>query len=386
MNDTKEPLNVSVHLSIRDICEAEWDSIVPSGSGFQKYRMLLFLEEEGLINWPARYFCFRNGDNELVAHVVAYVIRTSLAIFSRGYVRNAVDKIRKVWPSFLQPRTLEFGWPISPGFPVCARYDIPTSEVLNELAQAAEEEATRCKVKIIVIRDFLENEFQSAACLSNHGFEKTGNLPTAILRIKWKSFDEYLADMRSRYRAKVRRGLAIAERSGLSVHIRQSFPDIGEELVREWRNVHEYAEEYSREELTAAFYNGFGAGTEGQGKLIEVLCDGRRVAHSLVFVDGGILRWLFFGRNHPEARDGAYFIVIAEIIRMAIEQQLEIVEMGLTTYSPKTDFGAQAIPLWIFVRFRGAILGRFLPSFINLLNPIPVAKPRKVFIERRTIQ
>jgi predicted N-acyltransferase len=255
-------------------------------------------------------------------------------------------------------------------------------ELLEELAQAADAEAARCKARIIVIRDFLDEELREASGLRSRGFTKTGNLPTAVLRIRWKSFDEYLNDMRSRHRAKVRRGLAIAESFGLSVHVRHSFSDIGEELVREWRNVHEYADEYSREELTAGFYRGFGAATEGHAQLIEVRRGDHRVAHALIFLDGGILRWLFFGRDRPEFRDGAYFLVIAEIIRLAIEQQLEIVEMGLTTYSPKTDYGAQLVPLWVFVRFRGALLGRLLPGLVNLLNPIPDAKPRKVF--RRT--
>jgi predicted N-acyltransferase len=314
--------------------------------------------------------------------VPAYFIRTSLAIFSKGFVRSAVDRIRRVWPAFLQPLTLECGWPISPGFPVCARNDVAMSELLDELAQAADAEAARCKVRIIVIRDFLEDELNEASGLGSRGFAKIGNLPTAVLHIRWKSFDEYLNDMRSRHRVKVRRGLAIAERSGLSVRVRHSFSDIGEELMREWRNVHEYADEYSREELTAGFYRGFGAATEGQAQLIEVLRGDRRVAHALIFLDGGILRWLFFGRDRPEERDGAYFLVIAEIVRLAIEHQLEIVEMGLTTYSPKTDYGAQMVALWVFVRFRGALLGRLLPGLVNLLNLIPGAKPRKVF--RRT--
>jgi len=371
-------LHISVHKSINEIDESEWNSIVPAGKCFQKYRTLMFFEDGGLIDCPPRYFCIRNDAGELLAHVTAYLIRTSLVIFSKGLVRGAVDWIRNIWPTFLRPRTLEFGCPISPGNSFCSR-DINFSELHQLLVKAAKQEASKSNIKIVVFRDFYQHDLLVAKKLAKNGFIQIAMLPTTILRVRWRNFDDYLQDMRARYRAKVRRGLSIANRSDLSVRISSSFSEDSEQLADEWRNVHEHADEYSREELTPQFYRGIGKAMHDECRLIEVLRGGNRVAHALVVFDGEILRWLFFGRSRPEERDGAYFLVIAAVIELAIQERLDIVEMGLTTYFPKTDFGAEMVPLWAFALFRGAIFGKLMPIFVHFFNPIPEIMNRTVF-------
>ncbi|USX21734.1 GNAT family N-acetyltransferase [Oxalobacteraceae bacterium OTU3REALA1] len=370
---------ITVHNSLQDIDESEWDSIVPLENAFHGHRAQLFFEQEGLVNWPPRYFCFRNEQGELVAHATAYLIPTSLVIFSSGIVRSVVDWIRTFWPAFLQPTMLECGCPISPGNPVCVRGDVDRKLLLKALAKAADMEASKTNVKFVVIRDFEDNDLPFTQGITESGYIQIANLPTTLLQIRWGNFEAYLKDLRTKYRAKVRRGMTIALRAGLTTKVRDVFAESAEDLVREWQNVHDHADEYAREELTTEFYAGIGQGLDGRCRLIEVLQDGQRVAHALAVIDGRLLRWLFFGRKKPMDRDGAYFLVISAVVRLAIEEQLATVEMGLTTYSPKTDFGAEMIPLWVFVRFRGTILGKALPLFVKFFNPVPQIRQRKVF-------
>jgi predicted N-acyltransferase len=371
-------LRVTVHRSLRELDETEWDSLVRPGRGFHRYRALRVFEEGGLVDCPPRYFCFRNENGELVAHATAFLIRTSLLILPKGAMRDAIGWLRKSWPGFLRPRMLEFGCPIGPESPICTRDDVVTGELLHALAEAADAEAALSRINFVVIRDFERRALPPTAGLYPD-FIQVSNLPTTVLDIRWSTFEDYLSRMRSRYRAKVLRGLALAERAGLTSRVRPAFSDIAAELVREWRNVHDHADVCTREELGAQFYRNIGDGLEGRCRLIEIVRGGRRVAHALAVIDGRWLRWIFFGRDCPEDRDGAYFLAIASVVRLAIEERLEAVEMGLTTYSPKTDFGADMIPLWLLIRFRGTIRSRLMPRLLRFFNPVPVARRRKIF-------
>ena len=70
--------------------------------------------------------------------------------------------------------------------------------------------------------------------------------------------------------------------------------------------------------------------------------------------------------------------MIARIIEFAIREGLDLIEMGLTTYSPKTDFGAQMVPLSMFLRVRGVPSMVALKLF-HLLNPLPEVRDRASF-------
>ncbi len=95
------------------------------------------------------------------------------------------------------------------------------------------------------------------------------------------------------------------------------------------------------------------------------------MAHALIVLDGATLRWLFFGREEGGSRDGAFFLAIAQIIEFGIAKGVAQIEMGLTTYSSKTDFGARMVPLWMFIRVRAVLIGRLLTALLRLFNPVP---------------
>jgi hypothetical protein len=113
--------------------------------------------------------------------------------------------------------------------------------------------------------------------------------------------------------------------------------------------------------------------------LVEIVGGEQLIAHALVAIDGPILRWLYFGKERMGSRDGAYFLAIARIIELAIEKGVDTIEMGITTYSPKTDFGARMIPLWIFFRIRGPLRSRLIRALLPFVNPVPEPRDRGVF-------
>ena len=371
-------LDVTVHESIHEINPAEWNEIVEEGSVWQTHAALALLEDGGLENCRVRYLTFRTVDGRLAAHSAVYIMETDLLIFSQGLMKRLLDKVRRVAGNFLRPRVLECGCPVSAGNPLCRRDGITYADILGPLCDALERLAAKEGIRFILLRDFIEEDVPELTRLTEHGFTRIPNLPTTQLRIRWRSFDEYLAAMRSRHRQKIRRGLGLAQKSGLTARWKDEFSGMAEELMRQWSNVNQQAKEYSRDRLTREFFRHVNSAFGSRCRLVEIFKGGRMVAHALVASDGTLLRWLLFGRENREARDGAYFLVIASIIEFAIKEGLDLIEMGLTTYSPKTDFGAQMVPLSMFLRVRG-VPSTVVPKLFHLLNPVPEVRNRASF-------
>lgn len=371
-------MNVEILHSIKDCSQAEWDSLVDDGRFYKKYEWLLALEAGALIDCPIRYLLVRDEKGKLLAHATVCLVRTSLVLFSTGLLRTIVTGIRHLFPNFLFARLVECSLPVGLGNPICTSPGVELADVIRTIANGIHRIAAEEKLRIMVIRDFSDAELSSTSSLVADGFVLMGNLPTTELKISWASFDQYIASMRSRYREKVKRGLRIAEQSQLTATILSRFDDISQKLAQQMDNVAKEATEYTRENIGAQFYDTVSKENSGRFEVIAISNAEAVVAHGLVMTDGDCLRWIFFGRDTLK-RTGAYFLTIASIIRLAISRRIAKVDMGITTYSPKTDFGARVLDLWIYVRCRGRIIGPILPIVARRLNRISSVGHRDVF-------
>lgn len=372
-------MEITTYYSIRNLNQEAWDEIVPHGSIFQTYNALVFFEEKGLDEYPPVYFVCKNSSGRIIAHTVAYVIKTDLLIFSKGILKKIVNKIRNVFPNFLYLTILEHGCPMSPGKPLAMHPELDFKRFIEVLSIAMRKEAkTRC-IQLMLLRDFYESDSHHFQILYSNGFKKLSNLPTTTLNIRWGNFEDYLKSMRSRYRAKYKRGQKLARTSGLTVEIVDEFSELSEQLARQWKNVNDLAKEYTREQITPTFYKHINTGFNNKCRLLKIFRGEDMVAHAIISFDDVVLRWLFFGREEAGTKDGAYFIAIKNIIQYAIDHKVDYIEMGLTSYSTKTDFGAQMIPLWMFLKCRNKILNSIVPLFFNAINKNIEISHREVF-------
>jgi len=369
----------NIHYSVNDINKLEWNALVSQEEIFQTYDALSFFEKKGLVDYPPVYIIFRDEKNQMLAHTTAYIIKTDLLIFSRGILKKGVEQIRRLFPNFLKFDILECGCPISPGSPISLRNKSDLSNVINLLANALDILAKERSVNLMLIRDFYETNDDYFCEFTKENYVAIDNLPTTLLNIRWGSFEQYVSTMRNRYRSKIYRGLKIAKASNLSVEFSKTFSSESEELSLQWQNVSKNAKEYSREHLTSDFYKYIGNGLNQQCLLLRIMRNQDMVAHALLAIDNKKLRWLFFGRKEEGSRDGAYFLAIANIVKFAIDNDFHSIEMGLTTYSPKTDFGASMVPLWMYLKCRHKSLNFFIPKMYAYFNKKVNVNVRKVF-------
>lgn len=370
-------INVTVHDSIHEIDASDWDEIVGAGRHLQTHAWLAILENDGLVDCPPKYFVCRRENGQIVAHLAAYMIETSLLVFSKGVLNSLVEAIRKVWPKFLLPRILECGSPAGIGNPLCVREGVRSGEIIEPLCLSLEAVAEKAKIRIIVLRDFLESEAQALSDVEKRGFGRVPNLPTMEIAVRWKTFDEYLSAMRHSPRKKLRRHLRDAAASELTTRLRSQFADSADQLAHHVINMNEHAKEFTREVLSPKFYRNLSA-SPANCRIVEVLKGENLVAHMLVVTDATTLRPLRFGREQAGAQDSAYFLAITRVVQLAIEERMDLIDCGITTSSVKTDFGAKMIPIWMFVRIR-APFGMTLLNVLRAMNPVPEITEKNVF-------
>jgi predicted N-acyltransferase len=370
-------LTVTLYSSISEIDQAQWDNMAGQPHAMLRHRWLSHLENGSLNKFEPQYIVARDPVGQVVAHAAAYVSRTSLLIFSSGLLRTAVDVVRKVLPNFMMVRILECGMPVGLGDPVCVLGDIDPEQARWAILDGLEKLSASQRVRLIVIRDLADDAAHLKRLTALRGYSMVPHLPNAILRIRWKSLDEYASDMRSPYRFRLRKRLRAAAKAGLRCEISPISEVDPEWVLQQIRNVDAAAAEFQRNVLQVRFFERIQeTGTEWV--CFTVFRQHNRVAVALVLVDGPTARWTFFGRENPGAHDGAYFLVIAEIVRFAIQRELQAVEMGLTTYRAKLEFGAQLERFEMAVRIR-LPGGQGIVNLLKRLNKVMEVTDKDVF-------
>ncbi|MDR3569720.1 MAG: GNAT family N-acetyltransferase [Syntrophobacteraceae bacterium] len=373
------PLNAKIYSTIEDVPRKQWAGLASNFSRTQDYEFWRTIERSNLNDFDYRYAVFTDEAGEPAILLSFYTVTTDMAIFAPAGLRNILAGIRRISPNFLKIRTLECGTPVtltSP--PYIIREDISTEEAItavnNLLMGICRDEGHF----ILVIRDLEQNAADHCPIYRHFGYHLVDSLPNTHMEIRWNTFDEYLASMKSYYRCKTVKYLRRNEKELVSYKVVDDFHDMAEILHAQWQKVYDHAAEFQREILTPSFYREF---SERLGKSSKVILFYRReklVGHALLMVDGSMLRWLYFGREEA-GNDDLYLYVAQKVVETAINLKAGQLEMGLTTYPIKQDLGARITPIKFALRARSKMINPFVGFFYALMNDSPGLKDKEVF-------
>jgi hypothetical protein len=203
-------------------------------------------------------------------------------------------------------------------------------------------------------------------------------LPTAVVDLPYDSFDAYLGAMRAQYR---RRAQQTLKRSAhLEVQHLKDFSHLADELARLWRSIYERATEIRREILTPEYFRAMSP-IPGSSVLLTCRPDGSIASFALLVDDGPWLSFLQCGFEQQSRREVAYFRLLYEIVRFAIEAGYEQVDLGITTLQPKFDVGAVPITLYAWLKHRNPVIQKLLLGLARGPLRPPDLEPRNVFKE-----
>lgn len=340
---------VMILTSIHDIDASRWDAII--GPGALPRSHAYFAAVEGAAIHDCRFFypVIFNADNEIVAHACVYTITTDFAQLLPGVALPIVRAVRSWWPRFLCARITECASPLMVGHSLSMRSGEDRERLLLKLADATADIAHLQDSVIVVIRDFLEQDKLRLGPLLGRGFRRVSNMPLARIEVRWKSYADYLAGMRSRYRKDVKRRLEHAARAGQRIVKVADFGNQAKTWARQAATVYDDAKGFKREALTADYYANMARYLGEKSLMLAVERDGENVAHGMILLDETTTIATYFGRE-PGKPGKEWFLLINEVIRIGIERQSRYIQLGLGSYDAKALIGATAEPLFIYCK------------------------------------
>jgi len=368
-----------------DVPEEDWDRLSVNSSITLGRSFWKTIENSGMQDISCHFILFYSNDLP-VALIPFCKIRTDLALFSSPVLKRILVFIRKKIPNFLKINITECGSPVTLNTPQFLLEDhVDKTKFLHELKKVITRLSIKERCLITVVRDF-ETTHEIEAYrkeLTKLGFSWLPSLPNTYLDIKWDSIDEYHDSMRSHYRYKLFKHLKINREKNITHELVEDFSGLSAELCRQWHNVHGNAKELKREVLTPQFYAGVSQNMGQNSLALLFYAEGKLVGHVLLLKDGDLLRWLYVGRNISQ-RDSLYYYIIDKIIETAISIGARKIEMGLTTYLIKQDFGAQLVPVFIAIRLTVPFLKPFLVPIYHVLRSAEQYPTKRVFKQGAT--
>lgn len=367
---------------------ADWDRLVPSGAAALRHSFLRAWEQAELSGRLARPIVVPasasgsasgsgSGSEELQAAAAGYHYDLDMASVSVPILPGALGVIRRVWPRFMKTPVYELGAPAARHNPLLVAPDVEASAVAETVVEAAVREAEAAGARMLIVQDFVADEGPLAVALRAHGFDRVLALPSFVVEAGHESFDAYLKAMRSKYRRRTR--CIFRDSRHLRAELVEDFAPLADDLAHLWRLVYDRAHETKREILGPEFFRA-AAELDDVKALVLWRDDGSIAIFGLLLEDGGWLHFLQCGFAEEAGRsEAAYFRLLLEIIRVAIEGRFEMAHLGCTTAGPKLDVGAVPVPLTAWLRHRNRFLQKLFVAGGNGRFAPPPVHPRRVF-------
>jgi hypothetical protein len=315
----------------------------------------------------------------LVGFATLAAIDAQLELLAGPAVRRTATRVRSVWPGALRARVLLGGLPVSFGRS-CLRVarDADPVRVLRGVAEAAESVAGELGASVVAFKEFSPAEDTHARELGSAGYFRAESLPACSLAVRWRSFDDYLASMRSGYRRQLRGTLAASAQAALAVRTVRDFDAECPRLFALYEQVMDRAE-FQLERLNLAFFVGLNAAFGDDSQAILVERGGQLAATAIMLMAPREATFLIAGIDYAQRDSGAYLRLVTEVVAHAIAAGASALEMGQTSYDLKRRLGARPVSRSMYVRHRSASMHWLLRAGAPSLFPSHSIPERRVF-------
>ena len=373
-----------MYKTIKDIQPALWDSIITPDNIISSHAHLQAVEESKINNCEYRYILIKDIDHKLIAHTCIYAINFYLDIFNKEPSKRIILLLRKtLFPNLLKINLIECGTPTALGNTISFAKNADRQKALDLIINKMEKYANEKNVKMLLFRDFYKDDLHTFNYLRKFNFKKINNLPNALFKNNWKSFDEYLIDLRSHYRYRLKKIRKKLEKNSIKVKIEFNFSKHADELTKLWFNVYNNAKEYQREILTPEYFKNIDLYLKEKSCVILFKKNKKIIAFILSLIDDYTFRPLFVGMNYYfNKANKLYFNILCEEIKQGMRFNKKIIEMGLTTDFPKKMIGAQIVPLYGYMKHTSALLNLIITNLFILFSPNKHIKSVNVFNRR----
>lgn len=369
-------LKTNVVGKISQIPRDDWNRVYPDI--LESYDFYRTLDEAGLDQFTLFYIIVYERRTP-VAAVPCFLVNYSLDTSINGILRRVTNSIKKVAPNIFSLKAVVCGTPMSQGkIGITGPEDIIMKAILRRLEQVAKKK----KAPIIAFKDFDHSYTKILDPLQKEGFTKFDSLPTTIMNVWFKDFDEYLMTLSSASRYDLRRKFKKVDgHVKFDMKIVDKLEDGAlQEVYRLYLDIVN-RHDMNFELLPVEFFRNISANMPGRAKFFLWYLDGKLVMFLFGMASQDLFIDYYVGFDYSVAlKYHLYFIKFRETLNWCIKHKIKQYEMGITGYEPKRRLNFDFIPLYLYVKLRNRALRpafNFICQFLKFENFDPSLKKVK---------
>lgn len=353
-------LDARVATSIADIDRDDWDQCFPGEP--EAYDYLLTVEQAGIAGFDFCYATVYEG-GYLVAAMPGFITRYALdTTLEPGRIRDAIAKLRRIWPGFLTLPLACLGSPCTETGNVGFHPSVgkPRQEALFEtLLKCFEAFAKSRQCVLGALKDVAQPVAPGMErVIQAHGYAPLGGMPTAWLPIDFPDMETYFARLSSGTRKDMRRKLRARDK--VRVEYRT---ELGDYLPRVMELYHDTRNrsEWQFEELTPAYFEGILKSMPGRSFCTMYFVGDDLLAANLLVHSEHTLIDKFFCMDETAGRPyNLYYLSWFENIGYCLKHGMTRYQSGQAYYTNKVRLGSRLTPNEMYFRHRNPVLQRLL--------------------------
>ncbi len=352
------PYTVELHSTLDTVPRTDWDALFPGQPedwGF--YRAVEDAPPEGFLLGAVAVL---DSQGAMVGAAPTFRLDYRLDTPFQGRLKRWLDKLNHRWPGATSLKVLGLGSPLSDGCSLgfaATLEDDHRADVFRCMVGALRREADRQRAAIIAVKGLGDTEAMFDRALEADGFGRIKSVPIVILPVPFASRDEYLGNLKRRYRSYFKSKMKTLPE--LRIEYTRFAAGLEPELVKLYEaTLSQSGVSYGEFDLIGPGY--FTSFLERQGEKAQLMLFWRgNVLVGFHLIHAGDKRIISnkMGMRYPDARElNLYFINWLEIIDFATKHGISEIEMGATTYAAKLLFGGHLESRYVHFRFRqGAV-------------------------------
>ena len=349
--------------------KTHWDKVTSNDSLFLSRRYLRVLEDAGPDNLRQCYaLVFR--DKEPVAAIAAQIVTISVA-------RLRSKSAREIPLDRLEEKMLVCGNLLSWGmhgisFAPNVDHEPLWPAVAEAIYRLRRVDKLFGDTAFVMVKDIPDTYASSASALSRFSYRELETEPNMVLEIspKWKSYDDYLASLTSKYRKQSKQIEKEVEAAGCTVTEIKS-----DEIARQAEQLHAlYLQTHKNARLRlvtlpVAFLPRL-AQELGDDMRFTVLKRGETLLGFVTTVkDGETAVGYYIGFDRAANADiPIYFRLLQAVIGHAISLGCTRLSLGRTALEPKARLGARPDPMRVWIRHRIPMLNLVVRGLLHTID------------------
>ena len=364
-----------------------WDALTASSSMFLSRRYLRVLEEAGPENLHQRYAMVFRGD-EPVAALAAQCVTVALSRVSKGSkskMSKVTGPLERLEEQMLVCGNLlswgQHGVAFAPGEDAALLWPA-VAEALYRIRRADKLLGT---ASFVMIKDITDGYADGANALSRFSYRPLETEPNMVLEIssKWKTYDDYMSSLTSRYRKSAKQIEKDFAAGGLQLTHLTNVDDIAkqaEAMHALYLQTHRNAR-LRLVTLRPSFIPVLAASLGSDLRCTLAERDGQVLGFVTTVRDGETAVGYYIGFDREvNASHPIYFRLLQAVVDHAIQLGCRRLSLGRTALEPKARLGAKPDPMRIWIRHRIPMLNVLVRGLLHTLShhdEVPERNPFK---------